>query len=177
MALSSQLRAPFPGFLARKNLVFPVWSWAFLELGFAILRCLRKRFQRYACLKWWWKIMLCIPWDRIRKKSPTKLPKGAINENNWLLISLVVEPTHLENMFLKMDHFPREVGVKIPKICELPPPSHQFPKKKKHPSLISPQRQRRNMRRKPTFIPPPVPAKQWSSSGVAYPPWNWQKAS
>ena len=36
---------------------------------------------------------------------------------------LVVEPTHLKNMIVKLDHFPKE-GWKS-KIFELPPPSNQ----------------------------------------------------
>ena len=39
-------------------------------------------------------------------------------------IWLVVEPTHLKNMIVKMNHLSPKFGVKIPKIFELPPPSY-----------------------------------------------------
>ena len=37
-------------------------------------------------------------------------------------IYLVVEPTHLKNMLVKLENLPQDFGVKIQKIFELPPP-------------------------------------------------------
>ena len=46
---------------------------------------------------------------------------------NWLVVS-----THLKNMLVKLDHETPRIGVKIPKIFELPPPSWIL-KQKKYP--------------------------------------------
>ena len=61
------------------------------------------------------------PLDRLdsRRKKHTPCLFGSC-----LFIWLVVEPTHLKNMS-QIGNLP-QIGVKIPKIFELPPPSHGF---------------------------------------------------
>ena len=58
--------------------------------------------------------------------SPSKGSKGSkVSARKWtkipqMFVELVVEPTHLKNMFVKMGSSSPGIGVKI---CELPPPS------------------------------------------------------
>ena len=53
----------------------------------------------------------------ILRISPGRIYVSLV-EGNWL----VVEPTHLKNMLVKLGSSSPIFGVKIPKIFELPPP-------------------------------------------------------
>ena len=59
-------------------------------------------------LNWLFELVVCSGWQ------------------DQLFFYLVFEPTHLKNMLVKLDHFPRDRGEN--KKCLKPPPSFLFPK-------------------------------------------------
>ena len=62
------------------------------------------------------------PWEE-QKSTFATISKGLKTQLNPISGWLVVEPIHLKNMFVKLEHETPRIGVKIPKIFELPPPS------------------------------------------------------
>ncbi len=83
-------------------------------------------------LSWIWGALMPIFFSHTTRQIQDKLLQL---RERFQLIWLVVEPTHLKNMLVKMGSSSPSFGMKIPKIFELPPTSYVLKVQEKQPWL------------------------------------------